>query len=130
MSRSQIGRTWKVGKFGKPGDPTRNTGVIILVEPKETGVDGTRAVLHRRRLRRRRVHHRRDVGADVPRCDRLRSRRATTAADRADHVQVAQRFADEYHFSSTRTLVAARAGGARARAARRTLPPFAFVSSL
>ena len=36
----QIGRTWKVGKFGKPGDQTRNTGVVILVVPKETSSDG------------------------------------------------------------------------------------------
>ena len=31
-----IGRQWKVGGNGKPGDPARNTGVIILVVPKET----------------------------------------------------------------------------------------------
>jgi uncharacterized protein len=35
-----IGRQWKVGGNGKPGDPARNTGVIILVVPKETSQDG------------------------------------------------------------------------------------------
>jgi uncharacterized protein len=36
----QIGRDWKVGKFGQPGDPNRNAGVIILVVPKETNSSG------------------------------------------------------------------------------------------
>ena len=35
-----IGRQWKVGGNAKPGDPARNTGVIILVVPKETSKDG------------------------------------------------------------------------------------------
>jgi uncharacterized protein len=37
----KIGRDWKVGKNAKPGDPARNTGVIILVVPKETSSDGS-----------------------------------------------------------------------------------------
>jgi uncharacterized protein len=36
-----IGREWGVGKKGKPGDAARNTGVIILVVPKETSSDGS-----------------------------------------------------------------------------------------
>ena len=36
----KIGRQWKVGKIGNPGDPTRNAGVVILVVPKETNSDG------------------------------------------------------------------------------------------
>ena len=36
----QIGRQWKVGKFGKPGDTSRNTGVIVLLQPKETASSG------------------------------------------------------------------------------------------
>ena len=36
----QIGRDWKVGKFGQPGDPNRNAGVIILIVPKETNSSG------------------------------------------------------------------------------------------
>jgi uncharacterized protein len=36
----RIGREWKVGSSAKPGDAARNTGVIILVVPKETSSDG------------------------------------------------------------------------------------------
>lgn len=36
----QIGRQWKVGKVGTPGDPTRNAGAVILLVPKETSADG------------------------------------------------------------------------------------------
>lgn len=36
----QIGRQWKVGKLGDPGDPTRNAGAVILLVPKETSDDG------------------------------------------------------------------------------------------
>lgn len=35
-----IGREWKVGKLGDPGDPTRNAGAVILLVPKETSSDG------------------------------------------------------------------------------------------
>ncbi|MGH7718088.1 MAG: TPM domain-containing protein, partial [Gemmatimonadaceae bacterium] len=36
----EIGRQWGVGRAGEPGDPARNTGVIVLVVPKETSADG------------------------------------------------------------------------------------------
>ena len=36
----EIGRQWKVGASGGPGDRARNTGTIILVVPKETNSDG------------------------------------------------------------------------------------------
>src|SRR6476659_6929935 len=36
----QIGRDWKVGKIGDPGDPTRNAGAVILLTLKETSRDG------------------------------------------------------------------------------------------
>ena len=35
----RIGREWKVGKVGSPGDPTRNAGAVILLVPKETSSD-------------------------------------------------------------------------------------------
>ncbi len=35
----RIGREWKVGKLGDPGDPTRNAGAVILLVPKETSAD-------------------------------------------------------------------------------------------
>ncbi len=36
----QIGRQWKVGAAGEVGDQKRNTGLVILVVPKETSSDG------------------------------------------------------------------------------------------
>src|SRR5512146_2498155 len=36
----QIGRDWKVGQAGTPGDSVRNTGTVLLVVPKETSTDG------------------------------------------------------------------------------------------
>jgi uncharacterized protein len=36
----KIGRDWKVGANSAIGDKTRNTGVIVLVVPKETSSDG------------------------------------------------------------------------------------------
>src|SRR5687768_12617676 len=35
----RIGREWKVGKLGDPGDPARNAGAVILLVPKETSSD-------------------------------------------------------------------------------------------
>lgn len=37
----RIGREWKVGKVGTPGDPTRNAGAVILLVPKETNSDNS-----------------------------------------------------------------------------------------
>src|SRR5690606_30217745 len=36
----QIGREWRIGRRGEPGDPARNTGVVVLVVPRETSPDG------------------------------------------------------------------------------------------
>ena len=36
----EIGRQWGVGGRGNPGDPARNTGVVILLVPKETNSSG------------------------------------------------------------------------------------------
>lgn len=36
----EIGRQWKVGNAAAIGDRTRNTGVVILLVPKETSSDG------------------------------------------------------------------------------------------
>jgi uncharacterized protein len=36
----EIARQWKVGAAGGPGDRARNTGVVILIVPKETSPDG------------------------------------------------------------------------------------------
>jgi uncharacterized protein len=37
----RIGREWRVGKIGDPGDPTRNAGAVILLVPRETNSDGS-----------------------------------------------------------------------------------------
>ncbi|HEV2736632.1 MAG TPA: TPM domain-containing protein, partial [Longimicrobiaceae bacterium] len=34
----QIGRDWRVGKEGRPGDPARNTGLVVLVAPRDREV--------------------------------------------------------------------------------------------
>ena len=31
----QIGREWRIGRSGEPGDPARNTGVVLLIAPQE-----------------------------------------------------------------------------------------------
>ncbi len=36
----EIGRQWGVGRRGDPGDPTRNTGMVVLVIPRESSDDG------------------------------------------------------------------------------------------
>src|SRR5690606_33474074 len=36
----QLGREWGVGRAGEPGDTLRNTGVVVLVVPRETSDDG------------------------------------------------------------------------------------------
>jgi uncharacterized protein len=36
----QIGREWKVGRNARVGDSTRNTGLVVLLVPKETSSDG------------------------------------------------------------------------------------------
>src|SRR5688500_9316565 len=37
---TQIGRQWKVGKMGNPGDPTRHAGAVILLVTNESAKDG------------------------------------------------------------------------------------------
>jgi uncharacterized protein len=36
----EVGRQWKVGKIGAPGDPTRNAGAVVLLVPRESSTDG------------------------------------------------------------------------------------------
>ena len=102
----QIGRTWKVGKLGKPGDPTRNTGVIILLQPKETASSG-----------RGQCYIGVGYGSEGFITDATSGQLCRDATDdfRARQygaglaqitLQVAQRFADEYHFTLDTTLVA------------------------
>ena len=111
----QIGREWKVGKFGKPGDPTRNTGVIILLQPKETASSG-----------RGQCYIGVGYGAEGFITDATSGqicRDATDAfkarnyGDGIEQVveQVAQRFAGEYNFALDTSLVEARESVASGR---------------
>ena len=79
----RIGREWKVGQNSKPGDAARNTGVIILVVPKETSADGAGTCASKRE-RRRRIHHRRDDGSDPRRGDSIFSPHGLRKRHRAD----------------------------------------------
>ena len=95
----QIGRDWKVGKNAKPGDPARNTGVIILVVPKETSSD-------------QRGHVRTEVGYGAEgfitdaTTGEIRDE-ALTHFRQGDYgggielmtLRVAQRYANEFHFT-------------------------------
>jgi uncharacterized protein len=36
----ELGRSWRVGQRGNPGDPARNTGLVFLVVPRETSPTG------------------------------------------------------------------------------------------
>ena len=95
----EIGRQWKVGAAGKPGDPARNTGVIILVVPKETSSDG-------------RGHLRIETGygAEGFLTDAITGRIQDEALDsfrsgaygdgiELDTLRVAERFANEFRFT-------------------------------
>ncbi len=102
----QIGREWKVGKIGNPGDPTRNAGAVILIVPKETSSDG-----------RGRCFISTGNGAegfitDADAGDICRD--ATPLFIQRDYGKAielitdltAQRFADEFHFTLDTTLTA------------------------
>ena len=94
----RIGREWKVGSSAKPGDAARNTGVIILVVPKETSADGQ-------------GHIRIETGNGAEgfitdaTAGQL-TREAVTYFRQGDYgggielitLRVAQRYADEFHF--------------------------------
>jgi len=101
---TQIGRQWKLGGSGNPGDPTRNAGAVILLVPKETSKDG-------------RGHCFIAIGrgaegyiTDATSGDICRE--ATPAFAAQDYstglelvtLRTAQRFANEFHFSLDTTL--------------------------
>ncbi|HXY32292.1 MAG TPA: TPM domain-containing protein, partial [Gemmatimonadaceae bacterium] len=103
----QIGRAWKVGRAGKPGDPARNTGVIILIVPKESSADG-----------RGHVRIETGYGAEgfitdgtageirdeaIP----LLRQRDYGGATELMTRRVAERFGDEFHFTLDSTLAPA-----------------------
>lgn len=100
-----IGRTWKVGKVGNPGDPTRNAGAVILLVPKETNSEG-----------RGRCFILTGQGTEGFITDATAGdicREATPAFANRDYsrglelvtIRTAQRFASEFNFALDTTLV-------------------------
>ncbi|HET7457143.1 MAG TPA: TPM domain-containing protein [Gemmatimonadaceae bacterium] len=103
----QILRGWKIGAAGKPGDPARNRGVVVLIVPKETSSDG-------------RGHVRIETGlgsegfiTDAQAGDIIRE--ATPQFQARDYggatsliaLRVAERFATEFNFALDTALAAA-----------------------
>ncbi len=102
----QIGRDWKVGKIGNPGDPTRNAGAVILVVPKETNSSGKGECFVLTGQGTEGFITDADAGSIC--------RQATPFFKQRDYGQgitlitylVAQRFANEFHFTLDTTLAA------------------------
>src|SRR6478672_10966949 len=100
----QIGRQWKVGKIGNPGDPTRNAGAVILLVPKETSSDGRGHCY---------VATGRGAEGFITDADAGDICREATPAFRAQDydtgielvtLRTAQRFANEFHFTLDTTF--------------------------
>jgi uncharacterized protein len=119
----RIGREWKVGSSAKPGDAARNTGVIILVVPKETSSDGQ-------------GHIRIETGngAEGFITDATANqftREAVTYFRQGDYgggiqlitLRVAQRYADEFHFQIDSSFHEPAAQSPGPRRQSRGIPP-------
>jgi uncharacterized protein len=120
----QIGREWKVGKIGNPGDPTRNAGAVVLLVPKETSSTG-----------RGQCFIATGQGAEGFITDATAGdicREATPAFIQRDYatglelvtLRTAQRFAMEFGFSLDSSLAAPLPLQNPARQPRRGIPPF------
>src|ERR1051325_6705587 len=120
-----IGREWKVGAKGNPGDRAKNAGVIILVVPKETSSDG-------------RGHLRIETGYGVEgfitdatagqiQDDALNSFRAGDYATGIATMtqEVAQRFATEFNFTLDPTNAPPPVQQVRVRRGR-SVPPYVW----
>ena len=114
----------------KPGDPARNTGVIILVVPKETSADGRGYLRIETGNRRGRIHHRRHDRTVSRRGDSVLSTARLRRRHRADDA-CASRSASRAN--STFRSIAAFRRRQPPRAATRTrrrsggIPPFVYV---
>lgn len=95
----QIGRQWKVGGVGNPGDQARNLGVVVLVVPRQNHQPGTGAVF---------IATGKGAEGFLPdaRVGRIRDamipdlgREDYSAALETGVALVAQAFADEFHVS-------------------------------
>jgi uncharacterized protein len=120
----QIGRDWKVGKIGNPGDPTRNAGAVILLVPKETSSTG-----------RGQCFIATGQGAEGFITDATAGdicREATPAFIQRDYatglelvtLRTAQRFANEFGFSLDSSLAPLQPLQSPARRSGRGIPPF------
>jgi uncharacterized protein len=119
----RIGREWKVGSKAQPGDAARNTGVIILVVPKETSSDGqghlrietgngaegfiTDATTGQFRDEAIPYFRQRDYGSGIELIT----------------LRVAQRFADEFHFQIDSSFHEPVAQSSSGRRSSRGFPP-------
>jgi uncharacterized protein len=123
----QIGREWKVGKIGNPGDPTRNAGAVLLLVPKETSSDG-----------RGRCFIATGQGAEGFITDATAGdicREATPAFAQRDYatglelvtLRTAQRFANEFNFTLDTALVPPEPVRYSEPERRRGIPPFVFL---
>src|SRR6266567_681238 len=125
----EIGRQWKVGKAGNPGDPARNTGVIILVVPKETSSSG------RGQLRIETGYGAEgfitDATAGAIQDEALPLFRAGDYGGGIELItlRVAQRFAGEFHFQVDTSFHAPSAPQAtrRPRGSPGGIPPFVLL---
>lgn len=123
----QVGREWKVGKIGNPGDPTRNAGAVILLVPKETSSDG-----------RGHCFIATGQGAEGFITDATAGdicREATPAFAARDYatglelvtLRTAQRFANEFNFSLDTSLAVPEPVQYSTRRESRGIPPFVFL---
>jgi len=123
----QIGRAWKVGKVGNPGDPTRNAGAVILLVPKETSSDGHGHCFI--------LTGQGSEGFITDATAGDICREATPAFAARDYatglelvtLRTAQRFANEFNFSLDTSLAAPEPVQYSTRSQRRGIPPFVFL---
>ena len=125
----KIGREWKVGKIGNPGDPTRNAGAVILVVPKETNSSGRGACFILTGNGTEGFITDADAGAMC--------RQAIPFFKEKDYghgielltLLTAQRFAGEFHFTLDTALHAPEEEAARANSGGGGFPPqFYFIA--
>ncbi|MDQ6635195.1 MAG: TPM domain-containing protein, partial [Gemmatimonadota bacterium] len=95
----EIGRQWKVGRNGRPGDPARNTGVIILLTPKDptSGKAGHFAIATGYGAEGFITDG--DAGAIRDEARPFLARQDYGSGLEVAALRVAQRYAQEYHFA-------------------------------
>jgi uncharacterized protein len=102
----QIGRQWKVGKIGDPGDPTRNAGAVILLVPKETSRDGRGRCFIATGTGAEGFIRDSDAGAICREAIPAFAAKDYSAGLELVTLRTAERFAQEFNFSLDTTLAA------------------------